>query len=329
MASRMRVMSITVAALVGAPTHVAYGAVKTIDPHPVMVLTGYSEALKFSGPSGLFIDRKRGDIWVADTGNHQIVGFDAKGVPLLRFRHMAIDPATGEASPGSPLSLAVDSLGQVFVSDGVSNKVAMYDYRGRLIKRIDVAKILGVERAKPRCLDVDANDNLYVVDDTSQLIVLSADQELLRAISLKRSATGAVTQTVNRDGEKFIESISAMDIGNDGKIYLLNSTDYPCVRVLDSTGKELLAFGDIAEEWFRRPFDIASADDGTFWIADCGTHRVKQFTSDGKYQQYIGGGPGSRPGEMRNPAALATDGQGKLYVAERGTNRIQVFSLKS
>ena len=38
------------------------------------------------------------------------------------------------------------------------------------------------------------------------------------------------------------EYVSAMDIGADGKIYLVNSVDDPCVRVLDANGKPLTVF---------------------------------------------------------------------------------------
>ena len=305
---------------------------KIVNPLPVMVLSGYSGSQKFNAPSGLFVDKKRGEVWVADTGNHQIVEFDAQGNPSFRFRYMSVDMETGEAVPGAPLSVAVDSAGEVFVTDGASRKVSMYDYRGRLQKRIDLPKITGLDSVLPGFLKVDGDDNLYIGDTVGmRLIVLDRDQQLVRVVQLKRSVVAVSTaQSNGQDAQQSNERISAMDIGSDGRIYLVNSEDYPCVRVLDATGKELIAFGDIDSGWdnFRKPYGIVGIDDGTFWVADAGIHIVKQFAADGKYQQYIGGGPGSRPGEMRLPSAMATDGKGRLYVAERGTNRVQSFSLK-
>jgi sugar lactone lactonase YvrE len=323
-----RLLTVAVAALaLGAGLSIAtHAAVKTLNPVPVMVLTGYSDSQKFSGPAGLFVDRKRGDIWVADSGNHQIVEFDSQGLPQLKFRHMAVDAETGEATPGQPLSVAVDSSGQIFVADGSSDKIAMYDYRGRLIKRISIGKLLGDDHLRPRFLRVDGSDNLYVVDgEALRIAVLNRDQELLREIDLKRPV-----KTGPSDPNETAESVSSIDVGADGRIYVVNSSDFPCVRALDPSGKELLAFGDIDAGWdnFVRPTGVASIDDTTFWVADGSSNIVKQFSSDGKYQQYIGGGPGTRPGEMRGPSAVATDGKEMLCVAEQGTNRVQVFSLK-
>ena len=70
--------------------------------------------------------------------------------------------------------------------------------------------------------------------------------------------------------------------------------------------------------------DVAAAADGRIFVLDVLMNRVAVFARDGRA---LGshGRPGSGPGELAIPAALAVGGDGRVYVLDRGNARIAVY----
>jgi len=77
---------------------------------------------------------------------------------------------------------------------------------------------------------------------------------------------------------------------------------------------------------FSGPADVVIANDGSIFIADGeGTsHRVVQYSQEGKFVKYWGG-KGTDPGQFNDPHSIAMDSTGRLYVADRRNFRIQIF----
>lgn len=71
--------------------------------------------------------------------------------------------------------------------------------------------------------------------------------------------------------------------------------------------------------------DSVAAGDGKLYVADSNQSTVQAFTPTGTLLNQVGPGPGSQPGQMVRPNALATDCKGTLYVADAGNSRIQRF----
>ena len=77
---------------------------------------------------------------------------------------------------------------------------------------------------------------------------------------------------------------------------------------------------------FRGASDIAFAPDGNLIIADgYGNARILEYTADGRRVREFGE-PGSGPGELHLPHAVAIDQRNIIYVGDRENGRIQRFS---
>lgn len=66
---------------------------------------------------------------------------------------------------------------------------------------------------------------------------------------------------------------------------------------------------------------IAFANDGSFWVADTGNHRVQHFDKNRTFLEAIGG-----PGVFDTPVAVALNSGGDIYVDDLGRREIQQFN---
>lgn len=81
---------------------------------------------------------------------------------------------------------------------------------------------------------------------------------------------------------------------------------------------------------YNEPTDIAFGPDGEIFISDgYNNHSVAKVDKHGNWIGRIGKGTGAergdQPGEFSNPHGIAADAAGNVYVADRGNRRIQVF----
>lgn len=103
----------------------------------------------------------------------------------------------------------------------------------------------------------------------------------------------------------------------------------------DPNGKVLLTLGKKGvqgegAEGFGAPTSAIVAPNGDIFVADghsncnCKASRIVKFDKNGKYLMEFGK-PGTGPGELNFPHALAFDSQGRLFVADRSNNRVDIF----
>jgi DNA-binding beta-propeller fold protein YncE len=101
---------------------------------------------RFHAPSGIAVDA-RGQVWVADTGNHRVQAFTRDGalVRVLAGRFKA------------PEAVAVDAAGNVYVADTGNHRVAQYSWRGGFVREFGTF-------GRPGAVAVDAAGRLLVDD---------------------------------------------------------------------------------------------------------------------------------------------------------------------
>jgi len=87
--------------------------------------------------------------------------------------------------------------------------------------------------------------------------------------------------------------------------------------------------GPAAEAEFDRPVGMATAPDGTVYIADSGNHRVRRLTTDGRVETIAGSGDaGTSDGPalaatFRTPVDVAVAPDGTLYVVDAEAGQVR------
>jgi DNA-binding beta-propeller fold protein YncE len=130
------------------------------------------------------------------------------------------------------------------------------------------------------------------------------------------------------DIEKGFLQPSDVVVGRDHQIYVLDGVNN-CVKVFDSQGRYLFAFGSKGSQQgeFKSPLGIAADREGRIFVADSQNQRVQIFTPAGEWKQSIPviSAEGGRPAD---PTDIAIDeSKQQMYVVDNDNHHILVYGL--
>ncbi len=118
---------------------------------------------KWTRPTGITIDKKRGRIYVADTQKHKIHVFDETSL-----RHIQTIGGTRGSEEGEmnfPTHMAVNNNnGDLLVTDTMNARVQIFDFKGRFKLAIGQFGDGAGMFARPKGVAIDSEDHIYVVD---------------------------------------------------------------------------------------------------------------------------------------------------------------------
>ena len=270
-------------------------------------VNGYQPDTWFGEPTALALDNRAGLMYVADTKAGSVDAFSLQGVPKFQYG--------SKNDLKSPIGLAVDKAGNVYVSENEGGPVKIVDSRGE-ITTLELPTVEGEELPKPGRLTFDRDGNLYVVDRAGCRIYVF-DSE--RKLKLKLGGIG------EKRGEfKRLEDVA---VDRQGRIYALDSAGIP-VQVFDKKGKYIYRFGFRGEGQQDMSFAAALFIDRNdqIWVVDRGQHCLKVFDRSGSFlRKFASYGLGE--GTLFHPTDAEMDDFGRVYVLEAGGRRLQVFSL--
>ena len=274
------------------------------DVRPQVIFAEHLYDGRFQNPGGVACDRTTGEIYVADTRNHRIGIFDAKGMPLFAF--------SDEEHLREPRRVAVMADGRILVTDNDRTRVKVFSYRGQFQRFLEPPPYRG-ERPMVSALHVDPEGNVYVGDDAAGQVVVF-DPELQYRFRF------------GSRGEEEGQLKSVAGIAVSGKVIAVVDHQSIAVQLFDRAGNFLRGWGahEMGAENFSLPSGVAIDEKGRVVVVDALRHEIKVFQQDGKF---IGryGGMGAGPGNVTYPSDVAADGTGRLVVSESVGNRVQIM----
>jgi DNA-binding beta-propeller fold protein YncE len=271
---------------------------------PVALFNQHLYAGSFSGPRGIFFDRRHKEIWLADSGNGLIGIFSPEGFPLFAFRE--------ESGAGQPVRVVVDGDGTALVVSGDRSRIRRYSYRGRFITEVKLPGISGTPSIG--ALAFDAEGNLYVGENgKGEILIYDRELKLKKRFGRRGAEEGDFA------------SIGGIAVADDGTMFVLDHQAL-AVQVFDRRGIFLRGWGrhDMGAENVSLPEGIALDSKGHVIVVDALRHEIKFFDRDGKFLDRFGG-TGRALGNVTYPADVSVDAEDRVYVVERGGSRVQVF----
>jgi sugar lactone lactonase YvrE len=243
---------------------------------------------------------------VADPGVPAVHWFDLEGKQYRQIGEKLDEPLR------SPVGVAIDAAGWVYVSDSARARVFVFGPDLRFVAEMGEDILL-----RPTGLAFDrSGKHLYVVDSVGCRVVVF-DRTGSRVGSFGRRGVGP--------GE--LNAPTHIAVSPDGTINVSDSLNFRVQRFAPD-GTALGFFGTPGDMTghFGRPKGIAADSAGRLYVADAAFENVQIFEPDGTLLLSFGG-PGTRPGRFTLPSGLFMDASDTIWVADSFNRRVQTFKL--
>jgi uncharacterized repeat protein (TIGR01451 family) len=335
-------------------------AVFKVDPTGVVTrvagsgLQGYSGdggpalSAQLNTPYGVAVD-SLGSVYIADTNNRFIRKVDASGNITTVAGNGLCCSASGDggqaidAEIGIPYGLALDSSGNLYISDtdnevvrkvapsGIITTVAgngSFGYSG------DGGPATSAKLYGPYGIAVDGAGNLYIADRFNYRVRMVSTSGTITTVAGTGSCCfggdgGAATSAL-------LYQPAGVAVDAAGDLFI---ADYDNNRIRMVTGGTITtvagtgAFGYSGDGGAATgaklydPAGVAVDGSGNVYIADSGNARIRRVNAGGTIATYVGGATNDGAlgvfGLLNQPSGVVRDNSGNTYIADSNNNRIR------
>jgi protein gp37 len=320
---------------------------------------GAATSATLNNPSGVYVDAS-GDIFIADSGNN-VIREVVSGTIMRIAGNYGPGGSGGDggvatsATLNNPLSVYLDSLGNIYIADHNNNKIRevvkssgdMVTFAGTGVAGVTPTTnpppfANAAELNGPSSVFVDANNDVFIADTNNNII-----WEVLSSNGRIQPVAGNGTRGFVGDGgsAKFAELSLPRDVFVDttGNIFI-SDTGNSFIRevgVLSGTieafaGNGTLSYsgdGQLAiDASLNTATGVAEDGAGDIFIADSLNNVIREVTaSTGIISTVAGSGAAGSTGSgglainalLNDPADVFVDGAGDVFIADTGNNVIR------
>ena len=274
------------------------------------LIFGKSEKGKIAKP--VAIVRGNDDrLAIADQGRKGIHLY----LPASQEYHFIFE-ADGEAIK-SPVGLAFDDQGKLYVTESLLRKILVFDARGNFQSAITMAGNEMIQR--PTGIVFNSHDkHLYVSDTLShQILVFNENGHFVTRLSSRGETLGTLNFPTHLGCDK------------EGNLYIVDSLNFrtqiysPTTSTWRMFGRHGNGSGD-----FASPKGIDVDQNGIIYISESLFDTVQLFDNTGRYLLAVGS-KGNGQGQLWMPSGLTIDKKDRLYICDTYNQRIQIFQIIS
>lgn len=281
----------------------AFGA-DTVKMAPVISLysDNNAEPVPLKQPKGVACS---GDSFiVADSGNGRLLKYsfldgDIKTDAVFKVPELV-----------HPVTLGINSKGDIFVLDGATRSILRLSPDGKFIGFVKPTGMPSQAPYVPKSFHIDKSDNIYILDIFSErVIVLDPQGAYLRQIKFHKD-TG------------FASDVS-VDI--KGNVLLIDSIN---ARVLYAV-KDSEVFSPLTESlrnYMRFPANLTIDARGRIHLVDRNGSIIISLGQDGSFLGKSSG-LGWKEGLLDYPSQMCINSSNDVLIADTNNNRVQIFKL--
>ena len=298
-------------------------------------------ALPLVLPSAIAYDTQ-GSLYVADAGGHVVREVSAAGVVRVVAGN-GVQGFSGDGGPAiaaeldSPMGLAVDAAGDLFVADSHNQRVREVAAGTGVITTVAGTGAAGFAgdggQAKAAVLDLPT---ALACDAAGDVFVADTGNHRVRKIA---AGTGVITTVAGNGVEGFggdggaataamIDSPGGLAVDAAGNLYLADTHNGRVRVVSAATG----ATSMVASGGMALPRGLALDAAGNVVVADSANHRVRTISPVGVITTLAGEGTQTFAGDgglavaasLDSPRAVAVPPAGLVTLADSGNQRVRV-----
>lgn len=215
----------------------------------------------------------------------------------------------GDKKLGSPVGVALDSEGNLYVTDALHAAVYKFGPNGKLLRELDGKGNL----KRPAGMAVTSSGEKVIADILANKVFIFGKDDVLQ-----RELPGS-------DFKESFNRPTYVAVDRSDNMYVTDSMNFT-IRVFDSTGKYIKSIGQIGDApgAFARPKGIAVDSDQNLYVLDSIFANFQIFNQKNQLLLYVGQ-EGSRPGEMMLPSGIFIDKNDRIYVADTFNHRIMIY----
>ena len=218
---------------------------------------------------------------------------------------------SGLNTPGKfsfPQNIALDELGNVYVTDLGNKRVQKFTNDGTFLKTWGSSGTGPGQFQSPAGIDV-FNGTVYVVDN---------QQNRVQQFDLNGNFISSWGGQGDAPGQFFLPN--GIAVSETGSVYVVD-TGNQRIQKFTSNGEFILEFGesDSYGGQFVSPTGIAIDKDGNIYVSEPSKNKIFQFNSEGGFYKNFGPNFGGLP---MTPQGMVIDPYGNIYIADPGQDRI-------
>jgi DNA-binding beta-propeller fold protein YncE len=213
----------------------------------------------------------------------------------------------------SPMGIAIDADGNVYVSDSELRAVLVYSPNGKFSHYLKKSRGQESYFDPPRGLAVDqASGSVYVCDTPRHMvIVLNKKGDVVNRLGKRGGGNGSGEFKYPTQLAVTGDEIHVLDAGNSR------------IQVFDKAGRFRRGVA-LAEPGQHAGFAVDH--EGNSYVTDPELNNIQSFDNHGRHL-YQFGSAGTEMSHFSGPSGMTVDSHNCLYVVDQNNKRVQVFQI--
>jgi sugar lactone lactonase YvrE len=311
-------------------------------------------------PKGVAVDVSE-NLYIATQSMNRIRKVDINGViTTVAGNGIAGDRGDGgpaaEAQLDSPVGVATDTQGNLYISDTWNQRVRKVDRNGMITTVAgnglygysgDNGPAIQAKLNQPEGIFVDSSGNLYIADSSNYRIRKVDPSGIITTVA------GSGERGDGGDGGSATEAKfwypSDVTVDREGNLYIADWGNY-VIRKVNRNGIITTVAGNRTKGYngndgpatqaqLDGPTSVAVDASGNLYIADSGNHRIRKVDKDGKittiagsymdemgYGDFWGDGGPAIKAALSFPSRIALSPSGEIYISDYWNDRIRLVT---
>jgi sugar lactone lactonase YvrE len=304
-------------------------------------------------PGSVVLDAA-GNLFVADRTNNVVFRIDAQsGIATVVAGNGTLGfsgdggPATA-AQIGTPVSIALDPAGNLYIVDSSNNRVRRVDAATKTITTFagggqatgDGGPATSAQLAFPEGVGCDLAGNVYVAEfSTSRVRKIDAGTKII--ITVAGNGTSGYSGDGGPATAAMLRNPFAVSVDSSGNLFITDTNNYAIRKVAAATGIiTTVAGGSFGFAGDGGPATVAKFglvvttivdSAGNLWMADFYYNRIRKVDTAGVISTVAGTGTRAFSGDgglataagLASPDSVAVDPAGNLYIADQLNQRVR------